>query len=331
MLRRVLGTVATLGVLGAAPLRAQTFEVFPDSGRITVGDVVSLRLRIHLALRDAFRSRIPAIDGTLPAGMRIVGVDSFVRVRDTIYESRMRVVFLRPGKQTVPPISAFYRSNLIVQHGVRLSDPVTVDVTPLLPPGNPSLRDIRELEPGPALGPLPWIIAALLAAALWVLRGLFGRGPSSEEPDTSALDPDPPLGPYEIALARLTTIDREGWALRGQVARHYEAVADVLREYLEATGHCPARRCTTSELIWALPPALAEPDRRERTREVLDAADLVKFALVRPGAADAARTSRSARALLEEWHRVSAAPLVEAMARDESGPGGADEAGDAVR
>jgi hypothetical protein len=88
----------------------------------------------------------------------------------------------------------------------------------------------------------------------------------------------------------------------GVVARHYEEIVDALRGYLEAREGMPAREQTTEELLWALPPHLSGEGFRERLRELLDEADLVKFArlLPRPKAADL--FLERSRSLLRDWH-----------------------------
>ncbi|MGE5232239.1 MAG: hypothetical protein ACM3NS_10890, partial [Deltaproteobacteria bacterium] len=70
---------------------------------------------------------------------------------------------------------------------------------------------------------------------------------------------------------------------------------------------------TTTELAWALPPALAEGGLRERCAALLADADRVKFARRRPEEADAARLLRAARDLLGAWR--AAAPAA-ALASD---------------
>jgi hypothetical protein len=82
-------------------------------------------------------------------------------------------------------------------------------------------------------------------------------------------------------------------------------VADALRDYLEAADGLPARERTTTELLWSLPPRLAEGGLRRRVQEVLGDADLVKFAKFRPLPDEAASYTTRARDLLERWHRAA--------------------------
>ncbi|HEV2083520.1 MAG TPA: hypothetical protein VGR09_00445, partial [Gemmatimonadales bacterium] len=110
---------------------------------------------------------------------------------------------------------------------------------------------------------------------------------------------------YALALDQLGGIERARWPEHGHVARHYEAIVDVLRGYLEATEQLPARERTTEELVWAIPPHLSDNGLRDEFRELLDQADLVKFARFRPYPETAEKFLEQCRRLLRHWHEIS--------------------------
>jgi len=89
---------------------------------------------------------------------------------------------------------------------------------------------------------------------------------------------------------------------------------DVLRGYIEATEEIPARERTTGELVWVIPPHLSHSGLREELRDLLDEADLVKFARRRPDPKSAEQFLARCRELLRQWHESSPA-----AARVESG------------
>jgi hypothetical protein len=183
-------------------------------------------------------------------------------------------------------------------------------ITPVLPTaGNPSLKDIRELEKRP-LSPWTWpaVLVAMFAAG-WVLLRRRGRRVEqrvSVAPTTIDI-PAPEPTPYEIALARLLQVEAENWPSRGLIEAHYESVAQTLRQYLEDAHQVGALERTTAELVWALPPELGRGGLRDACREILAEADLVKFAEARPNPAAAAEFLRHAQELLGAWHRAAPA------------------------
>ncbi|HEX2250898.1 MAG TPA: hypothetical protein VHH32_11165 [Gemmatimonadales bacterium] len=286
---------------------SQEFRITPVNARITVGDSVTLRFRVRLDERDLLIDTVPRPLGPLPSGVRLLSVEKMHRTPDRIFHGQARIVFYRPGRQPVPVFGLpFMRIVEGVERATLSSDSAYVSVSPLLPPGNPALKDIREFEP---TRNSPWSFVAggtLLAVALLFARRRLRRAAptpvardlAQQDPSQSAVDP---LG---IALESLLKIEREQWPERGEVPRHYEAVVNVLRDYLNLAESIPAREQTTAEVLWALPPHLSESGLRDQLRELLVEADLVKFAGVRPDSADAHQFLADSRSLLETWHRT---------------------------
>jgi len=296
--------------VAAIPARAataqwdvQSFNVTaePDSG--TVGDTVRLRFRVRLHERDLLTDSVPRPVGELPQGVRVLAVEQLHRRADRVFEGRAAVAFYRTGTREVPVFGLPFLRIVSGQRGLLRSEPARVEIVPLLEAGNPSLRDIRDLERAPGPSPLPFLILAVMTALFVLLR----RGRGKPPPVPVAQPPEalvPPPSPFEIALARLSEIERSEWPARGEVARHYDAVIDTLPGYLESCDGVPARERTTSELLWTLPPHLTDDGLRRRCEALLDQADLVKFARRRPGADTGAAFLAEARTLLQRWHRA---------------------------
>jgi len=305
-----------LGAAAAPPARAQapdwanqSFEMTAGPAHATVGDSVTVRFRIHLHERDLLSDSVPRPTADLPDGVRLLEVGPLRKAGDRALEGYARLAFYRVGRRPVPPFGIPFVRIVSGQRGVLVSDSAFVDIDSVAPAGNPALKDIKEIER--QRGPGPGLVAGALGAAalagLWLLLRRRRRAvplavAGAETGDTGA--DAVVLGPYEAALARLTQIERERWPLRGEVDRHYETVVDVLRRYLEEAYGVPALERTTGELVWTLPPALADDGLRDRCAALLDDADLVKFARRRPDEADAARLIHAARDLLRAWRAV---------------------------
>jgi hypothetical protein len=312
-------TAAFLVILSPfAPLRAgsaqdlsgqvagQSFEAVPETTNPTVGDSVTIHFRVRLDERDLLFDTIPQTVGALPPGVRVLSVEKMSRRPDRIFHGRARIAFYRPGKQPIPIFGLpFMRAVKGVQRATLASDSAFVEITPLLPAGNQPLKDIVELERRP-VALLPLLALALLltaaAASHALIRRRRRRLPVLPEPDSPAETVAPT--PYRIALDRLAAVEAERWPSRGHVAAHYEAVAQILRQYLEEAENVGACERTTSELLWALPPYLSRAGLRDRCHDLLSEADMVKFAQVRPGDLTAADFLPRARHLLRAWHQA---------------------------
>jgi hypothetical protein len=311
----VVSTLLWLGVAPAATAQVQvsnqSFEVTPEVARATVGDSVTLRFRVRLDERDLLFDTIPQPVSELPPGIRLLSVEKMTRTPDRIFHGTARLVFYRTGRRPVPVFGLpFMRAVKGLGRGMLTSDSAFVEIVPLLPAGNPSLKDIKELEPSRGPGLVPVVLAAIAAllVGMLALRARRRRAPALAAPapapgPTSA----PPSTPYDRALTQLEAIERARWPARGEIARHYEAVIDVVREYLEAAEGVAAREQTSSELVWALPPHLTESDGRAQVSDLLQEADLVKFAKYRPSPPAADDFLERARGLLARWH--AAAPV----------------------
>jgi hypothetical protein len=291
------------------------FTVTVEPAKVAVGDSVTVHFRLIINERDLLTDTVPRPVSELPTGVRVLSVERLQRGPDRVFTGSAVLAFYRPGKQQVPAFGLPWVQIVTGHRGVMSHDPAEIEVTSALPGGNPSLRDIRDPETPPSLEPL-WIVfgAGAAAGVAWAMTRCRRRAAVTalariETPRSSP----PPPDPYAVALARLEAIDVERWAARGDVARHYESVAEVLREYLETAEGIPAPERTTTELLWSLPPRLAEGGVRRRVQEVLGAADLVKFARRRPGVVEAASYTGAARDLLERWHQAAGSDELNAV------------------
>jgi hypothetical protein len=308
----ILSTFAALSAGSAKNLSAQlvgqSFAITPDSATATVGDSVTVRFRIRMHERDQLLDSVPEVAGDLPPGVRVLSVENLTAIEPRLYEGAARLAFYRPGRRPVPIFGVpFMRPVAGIGRAILPSDSAFVSITPVLPAaGNPALKDIRELEKRPFAWMWPALLAAGLAAGWLLLRRRRKRKDQRApvEPELAEVSAREPT-PYDVALARLHQVEAENWPSLGLIERHYEAVAQTLRQYLEDAHEVGALERTTAELVWALQPQLGRGGLRDACREILSEADLVKFAEARPNTAAAADFLSRARELLKAWHHTS--------------------------
>ncbi len=284
--------------------------VRPVSGGVTVGDPVTLRIRLRLPTGEQLAGATPDFREPLPAGVRLLRVDSLRSQADGDVSGALVVAFFRPGTLRLPPIAIAYRASRGAPADTAVTGPLAVTVTPVVPAGSGTLRDIRNIDTAPiSLRSAATVVAAGLAVILAVLVASRLRRRRQIERDSASqlAHANAPAGPYAAALARLAVI-AEDWATRPDVESHYAETADVLRRYLADAHGVPALERTTPELLGALPSRISVPAARDEARELLGAADLVKFALYAPSAPAPAAVLVAARSILTGWDAAGAPP-----------------------
>lgn len=123
---------------------------------------------------------------------------------------------------------------------------------------------------------LPWagmliafVTIVLLALRWWKRwrkkRSLFGK----------VVEPD---SPYVAALKELEKIRNQKLWQNNQMKLFYTRITDVLREYIEARFGLQAMEKTSAEILKELQPEGIEKSEYDSLKELLEVADLVKFA-----------------------------------------------------
>jgi hypothetical protein len=174
---------------------------------------------------------------------------------------------------------------------VALTDEVVIPVRRLAAAGA-EVRPLKQQWEAPRRY-WPWVLAAVLAA---VLAGASWWWWRRRRRRRAAQAPAPPRLPADyVALAELTRIERMNLLARGEFKEYYTRVTDVLRRYLEARFGIAAMDRTTAELLEELE---SRGRRVEKLEDLLNEADLVKFAKYVPGEASGTAAMSSAREIV---------------------------------
>jgi hypothetical protein len=157
-------------------------------------------------------------------------------------------------------------------------------------PADSSLRIPKPARPLIVLPVINWLLwLGLLAAAIAIglLAWAWWRWRNR---------PKPPVDPYAHAQHEFARIEARHLLEDGQYAEYFAAMVDVTREYLAARVPGVRRSDTTSELLHAMKPGGgAELD----LAQLLEQADLVKFARAEVSLAEAREAGHTLRAVVE--------------------------------
>lgn len=175
-------------------------------------------------------------------------------------------------------------------------DPISVSISSVLVEGDEALRDIKPQADLPYLVVLPWIIAAaamviIALAVAWLIR----RRRSAIV--ISGIDL---RLPHEVALDRLTRLEKLDLPNEGRFKEHYTLVSDCIRIYVERAFHIAVMERTTAEIQRSIKQTAISPTVVHQFISLLDESDLVKFSKFTPNVSDARQALQIGRSIVEE-------------------------------
>lgn len=282
----------------------------PPEGGWTVGDPIPLRLRVTHP--EGATVELPE----LPKEWE--GVE--VREQAPIAPKRgdnglvgsgldLSITRWAPGNHSLPELALPYAlaDGTAAETIVR---PITITIASVLTKGDEEKRDLKPQAELPRPPIWPWILAGVAAAPLsfWGMRRLrrwlARRRAGKIIEETVSIDDRYPEVIAQEELDRIAGLDLPR---HGEFVRHYVLVSGCLRVYVEGIYGVPAMDRTTFEIVRDVASVPLGTTRRtahnlSELRELLDEADLVKFAKASPTARDAHEALARARAFVENTH-----------------------------
>jgi hypothetical protein len=295
MLRKclfLLGALVTYLALLPGGIRAQTKEVQAEwelgdapEGGWTVGDRIPLRLTATYP--DGLQVALPELPQAWgPFEVLEQATPEPVANEDGTLTlvSEVTVTLWAPGDYQTPSLAVRYQdADGPYGHEVPLP-PLTITVVSVLGEGEAQKRDLKPQVPLPRPPLWPWLLGGLLLAVLLGVAGWFALARLRRRAAHAAVAALPldTRTPQEIAYSELDRIAALDLPARGEIKRHYTLVADCMRDYVHGRYRIPAMDYTTAELITAMRRKRINPEHTALLRDLLDHADLVKFAQARP-------------------------------------------------
>lgn len=111
--------------------------------------------------------------------------------------------------------------------------------------------------------------------------------------------PVKPVPPYEKAITQLNILRTRQLCEKGQEKEYYTELTEILRQYLEGRFGIYAMEMTTPQIKRAVYATVTEKSASAMMNEILEMADYVKFARMRPLPEDNARAFNQAMQFVE--------------------------------
>ena len=148
----------------------------------------------------------------------------------------------------------------------------------------------------------------LFLIALGLLYWFWWR--RREHPE-EIISPESLLPPHIKAMNALEEVKESKLWQNGQEKEYYTRVTDILREYIDERFHVNAMEMTSSEIISILRRNEDAKLVNHKLKEILEMADFVKFAKMRPLPEDNEAVMRNAITFVEETKPVEEIPVEE--------------------
>ena len=268
--------MATVSAQNNIVVRAQM-----DSAAIMMGDQTTVRLEVSQD-KDKF-VRLPIIQDTLVTGVEVLKVSK----PDTIDLKNNRIQINNEVLVTSFDSGLYY-----------------------LPPFKYVIEDDTfETPPFVLMDYIPSWVIYLLVALIVIAAGIYaywrwGRRKKGEE----TIDEKMLVPPYDRAIQALHELkDSKLWQ-QGQEKAYYTTLTEILREYIDERFHINAMEMTSSQIIETLHRNEETKAVNRQLRDILEMADFVKFAKMRPLPDDNEQVMRYAETFVEETKPEEKAP-----------------------
>lgn len=289
MNKNVVNRITSLIALIAVALISQdtfpqlvTINVELDTNQILIGDQVNMQIEV---IKSENASVIfPAFQENLTDEIEIVnksGIDSagLDNNKTALYQN-LTITAFDSGLLYIPPISFLYVTN-------GFSDTISssanyLEVFPVKIDTTGTIRDIKGLYRAPySFGEVyPYILVLIFIGLLVWFIIYYMEKKKKDEPILRRIRP--PEMPHVIALRELDKLKAEKLWQQNKVKLYYTRLTEIIRLYIERRFEIMAMEETTNEILNEFQEREIENINYSILEQLLNLADLVKFAKGEP-------------------------------------------------
>ena len=260
-----------------------------DTNVIKLGDQINVTLYIQYS-NDKGKTNItwPLIKDTIAKNIELVSKAKLDTSIDTttntsIIKQKLTITSFDSGYYVIPPFAFLYQAGADTNHYKLETEPLLLKVKTIPVDTTKEFKDIKPpLDvPFSLEEALPYILGGLAVIVVgfliyWLIKKFRKR--KTIEVVTSK----PTRPAHEIALEALEALEKEKLWQQGNYKLYHSTLSDIVRTYIEHRYDIMAMELPTDETLVSLRTRLGSPIMKEKLREMLVLADLVKFAKNQP-------------------------------------------------
>lgn len=295
----LLLVIAALGFIPAAMAQRLSVKARLDSTHLLMGNMTYLHFEVVQNSKDKVVFPLLSSDINDSGVVGICGDSVELRtsvLRDTIElgSGRIQVNYHVPVQSFDSGYYKLPEFVFVTEKDSASSQPLGLKVMPVPNlTANDSIApyaDVAEPEGKSWLDNVPdliyyywWILVVIILLAL-IIRWLVKKYAVKEKVEDKKIVKE--RDPYLVALESLENLKQRKLWERGLEKEYFTELTDILREYLFKRFDISAKEMTTGQILLILNSNPETKDKRDMIRRVLDMADFVKFAKLRPLPAD---------------------------------------------
>ncbi len=254
-----------------------------DKNKIEIGDQLEMRIKVtHPADMKVFLPEATAIGAAFEV-LQYSDSQKALSKKQVVTERNLTITTFDSGTCVVERLPIAYQKKGIVDTTfseklqIQVTSPV-IDTSEFIAP----IRDIFQERLSFEEDVLPFILVIL---ALLFLSGILFfviKKQKNKVVEHEIESQAPLLPPHVFALLQLDALERGTFLEKGDFKNYYTELSHILREYIEKRYGILALELVTSEILAELAFFELPDDAIDALRNVLQTADLVKYAKVMP-------------------------------------------------
>lgn len=285
--------VLSMSSLYTFQITAQRVETRISTDSLTVGEI--FKISLHLQYNQEYSEVEFPDNNSFYSSFELIERQQF-KVSEFSDSLVYTLQFFGNEDQQIAPLPVTIYSG--EDSTVIYTEPIILYFKTVVAESDTSLKSMKPNFEFPRVW-WPWVLCALLVAALLLWWIKYRKKPEEKEPETKPVI-KPFYNPLEELDRKLSAIKKDTNVAESKDFKlFYSQIGDAIRSYFEELYKIPALESTSTELLRYLDAYGVDDTLTEKTREVLRKADLVKFAKFNPTIKDAWKTYDSAVEFLE--------------------------------
>ncbi|MCX6270111.1 MAG: hypothetical protein NTU44_02630 [Bacteroidetes bacterium] len=257
-----------------------------DTSTILIGQQVNLKLNVNLPKNQSVIW--PYFSDSLATGVEIVQSSKIDTVLSTDQKSfsltqRLRITSFDTGFHKIPVIPFYTKGVGDSLQLLAATSELFLTVNTIPVDTTKVFKDIKGVMSPPLSfwEVFRWVLLGLVVAGIAFGIWYYLKKRRQNQP-VFVLPSKPPVPPYIIALEELEKLRQSKLWQTGKVKEYHTQLTDILRVYLEKKYQILAMEMTTWEIMESMRSYQVNPEAKRLLQEVLELADLVKFAKEQP-------------------------------------------------